>query len=97
MRDNGAPGEGGRAAAERRRTCAGPTPGRRTEFTAPALARSDDKGVVEDADNLLPLAILVFAALAVLVAVIVRLVRSGRVPLLGAGGDPPVAHPGART
>lgn len=52
--------------------------------------------MTEDADNLLPLAILVFAAFAVLVAVIVRLVRSGRVPLLAAGSAPRAARPGAR-
>lgn len=53
--------------------------------------------MIEDADKLLPLAILVFAALAVLIAVSVRLVRSGRVPLLAASSGPRPAHPGART
>ncbi len=37
-------------------------------------------------DTLLPLAILVFASIAVLIVVLVRLIRSGRVPLLAAGG-----------
>ncbi len=38
------------------------------------------------ADRLLPLAILVFASLAALIVVLVRLIRSGRIPLLAAGG-----------
>jgi hypothetical protein len=48
----------------------------------------DDGDVVEieNSEKLLPFAILLFASLVALIVVIVRLVRSGRVPMLAAGG-----------
>ncbi len=52
--------------------------------------------MAESTDNLLPLAILVFVTLAALVVVIVRLVRSGRIPLLAAGGERAAERQGAK-
>jgi hypothetical protein len=48
--------------------------------------RGHDRSVDSGADQLLPFAILLFTALVVVVAAVVALIRSNRVP--GPGGDP---------
>ncbi len=52
--------------------------------------------MVESADSLLPLAILVFATLIALVVIIVHLVRSGPVPILTARGGDAAKRSGAK-
>jgi hypothetical protein len=52
--------------------------------------------MAESTDSLLPLAILVIATLLGVIAAVVVLIRSGRVPGLAAGGRSPKDEPATR-